>query len=331
MNPFASFAQKKIPQNELPVGKARIFVLFHVVELTEPLVVLHKASFFINRELVCKFTRNTFTYFDVEPGTYFLAAQESGKRMGKKTTETELEVKSGAVYYFEIKLEDEFFQVIMKYQQIPGPQFDELAERKKMLFTENCNLVKPGKNDPFTSKRFFIRVPVGYAIPSGNFKNWWPADFRSAVNRFQPFMFGFEAGVKVGRKNHFLSWEFTNSRQSPVAAATMPGQTNYISINTNTLYYAYAFSLDGQNKCLLYPKIGYSILNYILESRSGTGGGFTGVDGSGICGGLYVEYRISRALSVDGSWNYLDGTTTFKNEQINLTHQRLFAGVRVQF
>ncbi len=291
-----------------------------------------KYPVFINDSLVGKVGQNRYLVVKTTPGKKIIAPQMDGKKLRKRARRIEVMMEAGDTRYYEIIDPVPPFSFYLTLFEASGKFGQEQVQRmKKIVSTENCNLAKPGKKDPFENKRFFIRVPLGYNIPSDNYKSWWPAELRPVVNRFQPFMFGFETGVKAGKKNHFLSWEYANSRQSPVAAAISSQEKKYISINTNTLYYAYAFPLDVQNKYLLYPKIGYSFLNYILESQSGNSGGFKGVGGSGICGGLYFEYRISRVFSVDASWSYLNGTITFENKRINLNQQRLFAGLRVQF
>jgi hypothetical protein len=329
--PVVSFAQDNPFYMPPPAGKARIVVLYDNYENWQRVVPVTKESFFINAQLKCRLKEGTYTYFDVEPGTYFLAAEVTGKKLNKRTPQTELRALKGKIYCFEMEGVYEGLRSVI-YVSIRNPvELEKLMKRRRTVFIEDCKLTKPAAGDRFENKSVFVRIPIGITIPAGNYKNWWPAQSRPFVNRFQPLTPGFEIGVKLGANNHFISWGYANNRQPTIVNTANSTMQEYISINFNTLYYAYGFALNASNKCLLYPKAGVSFLNYIQETRLNGSGGSIGVGRFGTNLGLQFEYRISRTFSADISWEYLNGRITFEQEKINLNQHRLAAGVRAQF
>lgn len=336
--PFPSFAQDNPFYMSPPAGKARIFVLYDPYERwqrnifigTTP-VFVSKAPLFINGLVKCRLTFRTYTYFDIEPGTYKVAAQESGKKLGKKRPVLELYAEEGTIYYLDMEIPDPRFNTIVYLRKIHVMEFQQLVIRRGSRFTENCENTKPIEEGAYLNKRFFIRIPLGLSMPSGSYKNWWPQLSQAFVNRYQPFQAGFEMGVKVGDKNHFLSWGYANSKQPANLTSPNAEIIEDVEVNVNTLYYSYGLSLNAGNRYLLYPKAGISSLNYIFETRTEFVRESEGVNGFGTSFGLHFEYRISRTFSVDASWDYLNGTVVFRSEKKKLNQHRLFAGVRVQF
>ena len=329
--PVVSFAQVNPFYMPPPAGKARIVVLYDNYETWQRVVSVTNESFFINGQLKCRLKEGTYTYFDVDPGTYFLAAEVTGKKLRKRTPQTELRALEGKVYCFEMEGVYEGLRAVIYVSKRNPVELEKLMERRRTVFTEDCKLTKPSAGDRFENKRFFVRIPLGFTIPAGIYKNWWPAQSRPYVNRFQPLTPGFEIGVKLAATNHFLSWSYANSKQPGIVNTGNFNTQENISININTLYYAYGFALNASNKCLLYPKAGISSINYLQETRQFGVGNSRAVGGFGTNLGLQFEYRISRTFSVDANWEYLNGKSTFEQEKINLNQHRLFAGVRVQF
>ncbi len=327
-------AQNRRLYEQPPKDKARVFFLY---DMEHPRTRTYDPGFtpvFINEQPACRLKVRTYTYVDIEPGNFQLAAQFGGKKYKPRAAQpVELEAEAGKIYYFE--LVEEWLGGLsfkMAIERRRARELEEIIEQKRTIFIDETVYKVPEKHDPILNKRFFIRIPVAFNIPSGNYKNWWVSELRPAVNRFQPLSPGFEIGVKLGEQNHFLSWGFTNSTQPSVVNPANTTLREHISLNFNTLYYSYAFALDDKNRMLLYPKAGISALNYILESRvDGGGGGGEGVGGFGMNAGFQFEYRLNRIFSIDTNWEYLDGTSTFKNEKINLNQHRFFIGLRAQF
>lgn len=313
-----------------PAGKARIVVMYDPYERWQRVIPLGKAPLFVNGVIKCRLSNNTYTYFDIDAGTYALAAEESGKKLGKRTAVTELQAEQGKIYFVEMEVRDPIFNTRLHVRILTVSQFEQVTKRRSR-FTEYCGNASSKVDGAFANRRFFVRVPIGLSFPTGSYKNWWPLQARPFVNQFQPFSAGFEAGVKVGKNNHFVSWGFAQSRQPAIRNTIGTNSKEFIVITYNTLYYAYGIALNASNKFLLYPKAGVTSLNYALEQRSETGSGFEGGGGFGSNIGLHGEYRLSRTLSIDANWEYLSGTVTFNDEKMKLNQHRLLAGVRVQF
>ena len=329
--PFFGVAQHNPLYTAPPAGKARIVVMYDPYERWQRTFPIGKAPLFINGVVKCRLSNGTYTSFDIDTGTYSLAAEESGNKLGKRTPVTELHAEEGTIYYLEMEIRDPFFFSRVYVRKMSVMQFEKLINRRRSRFTENCENIKPKEEGAFTNRRFFVRLPAGFSVPTGSVKDWWPSPARPLVNRFQPLLAGFEAGVKVGKNNHFVSWGYAHSRQPAIRNTINTDSKEFIVINYNTLYYAYGIALNAGNTCLLYPKAGVSSLNYILESRYDGGSGFEAGGGFGNNIGLHFEYRLSRAFSIDANWEYLNGKATFNNEKMKLNQHRLFAGVRVQF
>ncbi|MBX9785239.1 MAG: DUF2846 domain-containing protein [Chitinophagaceae bacterium] len=327
-------AQNRRLYEQPPKDKARVFFLY---DMEHPRTRTYDPGFtpiFINEQLACRLKTRTYTYIDIHPGNYQLASQFRGKKYKFRNAQTtELDAEAGKIYYFELVekwLGGLSFR--MDVERRRARELEEIIEQKRTIFIDETVYKVPEKQDPIFNKRFFIRVPVTFIVPAGNYKNWWVSELRPAVNRFQPLSPGFEIGVKLGEQNHFLSWGFINSTQPSVVNPNSPTVREHISLNFNTLYYSYAVALDDKNMMLLYPKAGISSLNYVLESRvDGGGGGSEGVGGFGMNAGIQFEYRLGRTFSIDTNWEYLNGTSTFKGDKINLNQHRFFIGIRVQF
>lgn len=331
---FTGSAQNKLLYETPPANKARVFFLYDMEHPRTKTIDISSSPVFLNGQMICRLKTRTFTYVDIDTGHHQLAVQWTGKKYKPRQAEkTELEAEPGQTYYYELVEEwSGGFTVNLVLEKRKARELELIIEQKRTILIEAAITTKYKKEDPFINKRFFVRVPVGYNFPVRDYKNWWPADRRPAVQRFQPISPGFEIGVKLGEKNHFLSWGYTNSTQPSVRN---PGNTNvreFISLNFNTLYYSYAFGLTANNRFLLYPKAGISSLNYVLERRVDDGsGGTTGVRGFGTNAGLHAEYRLSRMFSIDANWEYLHGKAVLQGEKINLNQHRIFIGLRVQF
>lgn len=98
-----SLAQNKLLYEPPPPGKARIFFLIDLYHPRQRTIDLANRHVFINEQNILTLKTNQFTYIDLEPGTYKIAAQNSGKKLRIKTPITEVEAEAGKTYYFEIE------------------------------------------------------------------------------------------------------------------------------------------------------------------------------------------------------------------------------------
>jgi hypothetical protein len=137
--PLFSLSQDNPLYRKPPAGKARIIFLYDMYERWQRTIILAKAPVFVNNNLKCKIGDGTFTYLDVIPGYYFLAAEESGKRLRKHAPVTELEAEEGRIYYFELEGRQEVLKGFVYVQRRKPQELEEIIERKRTRFTEICN------------------------------------------------------------------------------------------------------------------------------------------------------------------------------------------------
>ena len=145
--PVVSFAQDNPFFIPPPAGKARLVVLYDNYEPWQRVISITKESFFINGQLKCLLKDGTYTYFDVEPGTYFLAAELSGKKLIKRTPQTELRALEGKMYCFEMEGVYECFRSLIYLRTRNAVELEKLMERRRTVFTEDCKLSKTTVKD----------------------------------------------------------------------------------------------------------------------------------------------------------------------------------------
>jgi hypothetical protein len=331
---YCAGAQMKLLYQRPQPTKARVFFLYDREHPRERTYDPGFTPVFINEQLACRLKTRTYTFIDLQPGTYRLASQFGGKKYKARNKQpTELEAKAGEIYYFELVenwLSGLSFNMLVEKRR--ARELELIIEEKRTIFIDSSVYRVPEQQDPFVNKRFYVRVHAGIIFPVDNYKNWWVSELRPAVNRFQPFSPGFELGVKAGENNHFISLGFTSGTQPSVANPNFPNLREYIVLNFTSLCYSYAFDLSHNNRILLYPKTGISTLNYVRESRAdGGGGGYEGFIRLGMNAALLFEYRFSRTFSADAGWTYLHGSSRFKEEKIRLNHHSLLIGMKMQF
>lgn len=138
--PFISLAQDNPLYMKPPPGKARIVILYDMYERWQRTIVLEKAPLFVNGKLKCRLNDGTYTYFDIEPGTYELIADVSGKKLRKKLPVTELEAEEGRIYYFEMEgVFQGIIKMVVQVQKRRPRELEEIIERKRTRFREVCN------------------------------------------------------------------------------------------------------------------------------------------------------------------------------------------------
>lgn len=329
---FHSYAQINSLIEAPPPGKGRIVFIYAMYEDWQRVIVISKAPVFMNGVLICRVRNKHYIVYDAEPGLHILASQESGKKLNRKTPATEVDIASGGIYYFELEgIYNRLRAEIVLTQRRAG-EARSIIERKRAQYEKDCGILQKPLSEQPLAKKFFVRIPVGLTFPSGDMKNWWPAAMRAEVNRFNRPLYGIEAGVRLGKNNHLLSWAFSFNPQQRISTPPNSEGTEQLLLRYNALYYSYILSLDKKNnRLLLHPKIGFGGFNYVFESRGNTGGGSQGVGRIGGNAAILLEYRITPTISVDGNWEYLMGHINFNHERIVLNQQRIYAGVRVAF
>jgi len=271
----------------------------------------------------------TYSFHDIDPGTYTISAEVNGKKLRPKTERKEIDIRAGETLYFEmVGVTEKIFRESVQLIYLREQEAKELLRR--LPPPEDCAVKKPESGAAFANRKYFTAIQTGYVFPQGNYKNWWPLQTQPLVTNFTPFVIGFEAGVRLGTINHFVTFAFINNTQAAIKNNVLNSR-EWISINNTTIFYSYAFQLDRQNRFLFYPKIGIGTLNYVLEQRIDMGGGWGGVSKLSATFALQTEYRISRTFSIHVNGETVKGKVVIANRNIRLNQYRLLAGVKAQF
>jgi len=327
--PVILYAQGNPINQKPPAGKGRVFFIFYMYRQIPQRVMLNRLPVFLNDSLICRLPNKTYSFHDVDPGTYSISADLGGKKPGPKTERKDIEIADGEILYFEmVGVAKVFRQSVLLINLMEREAKDLLM---KLPPLQDCGVRKPESGSAFANKKYFAAIQTGYAFAQGNYKNWWPSQSQALVTNFTPFAIGFEAGLRLGTANHFLSFAFTNNTQAAIKNNAL-NLREWISINNTAIFYSYAFQLDRQNRFLLYPKIGFGTINYVLEQRVDMGvRRAQAVVKLATTYVLQTEYRISRTFSIHINGEYLNGKVAFDNRNIRLNQYRLLTGVKAQF
>lgn len=327
--PVTLYAQVKPDPPQPPPGKGRIVIIFFMYRQIPQKGILNKLPVFLNDSLLCRLPNKTYSFHDVDTGIYTISADMGVKKPGPKAKRKEIIIEDGDIHYFEmVGVTEKIFRPTVELIKLRESEAMELLKQLPPL--EDCGVTKPKPDDPFVNKKYFLSILTGNTFPNQNYRNWWPTQNQPLVKDFMPWIFGFEAGIRVAPTNHFLSFAFINNTQSAIND-NVSGIKKWISINSIAIFYTYAFKLDKQNRFLILPKIGIGGLDYVLETRSVTGGGFQGEGSFTAAAAIQTEYRISRTFSIHANWDYLNGKVAFDNQDIRLNQHRLLAGIKAQF
>lgn len=328
--PVLLHAQVRPVGLEPPPGKGRVVVVITTAldwEWERELIPT-RYPLFLNDSLICRIHARSYTFFDLDTGCYTLAADFAGRKPSKNADKRAICVEAGNTLYFETA-----FSLVKAFQQvaelIPMREGTALGLIKNMVPLEDCSVDQFQPEAPFRSRKYFFSLLGGQIAPTQNYVTWWPAENRPDVTRFSPWIWGLEAGMRIGKNNHFGSIKILGNRQPYVP---IPGrmESSRFDMSSVALFYGYTVPLDKRNRILVMPKAGLGLMSYVYEERSNTGAGFQTVGSFSYIASVQAEYRMSRTFSVQANAEYVNGRVNLWNEPIGLHHFRMFTGLKVQ-
>jgi len=328
--PVLLHAQVRPVGLEPPPGKGRIVVIFTRERDWNGEIELIPTRYplFLNDSLICRIHDRSYTFFDLDAGNYTLASDiVLTRKPGKNAFEKVIYVEDGNTIY--IKMSVNWLKFSNQIELTLLPEGTAFALMKKMRPLKDCNENQFQPEAPFRSRKYFFSLLGGIIAPVRNYVTWWPTENQPSVTRFNAWVWGLEAGMRLGENNHFGSIKILGNRQP---SAPIPGMmaSNRFDMSSIALFYGYAFQLDKRNRFLLQPKAGLGVMTYVYERRSIGSEGYQTVGNFSYAASVQTEYRFSRTFSVQANVDYVNGKVTLFNEPIRLNHFRMFTGIKVQ-
>jgi hypothetical protein len=203
--PVILAAQVKHDPPEPPPGKGRIVIIFFMYRQIPQKGLLNKLPVFLNDSMICRLPNKSYSIHDVDTGIYTIAADLGVKKPTSKTERQEIYIEDGDILYFEMVGVQE--QILKPTVQLIPLRAQEAIELMKQLPPlEDCGVTKPKPDDPFTNRKYFLSILAGNTFPVQNYVSWWPPENQPMAPAFRPWIFGFEAGVRLAPKKSFCQF-----------------------------------------------------------------------------------------------------------------------------
>jgi hypothetical protein len=327
--PVLLHAQVRPVGLEPPPGKGRIVVIFtREQDLNGEIELIRRRyPLFINDSLICIIHERSYAFFDLDAGSYTLASDIVVTRTAdKNAVKKVIYIDAGNTLYVQMSVN--WLKFSNRIELVTLREGTAFALMKKMRPLKDCNedLFQPEAQ--FRSRKYFFSLLGGQLVPVQSYTTWWPAENQPNVSRFNAWVWGFEAGMRLGKNNHYGSIKILGNRQPNVPIPNMMA-SNRFDMSSVALFYGYAFQLDKRNRFLLLPQAGLGLMTYVYEGRTNSGAGFQTVGGFSYMVSAQTEYRLSRIFAVQANLEYVNGKVTLFNERIRLNHLRIFTGIKI--
>lgn len=315
-----------------PPGKGRIVVIFNWERdwYRERELIPTRYPLFLNDSLICRIHARSYTFFDLDTGSYTLAADilPGRKRPSEHADTKAIDLEAGNTIYFEmdVSVVKVFNRII---ELIPLRKGNAFALMKNMRPLEDCSVDQFQPEAPFRSRKYFFSLLGGQIVPVQNYTTLWPAENQPNVSRFNSWIWGLEVGMMLGENNHFGSIKILGNRQPSVPIPNMMA-SNRFDMGSVALFYGYAFQLDKRNRFLILPQAGLGVMTYVYERRGIGSEGYQTAGSFSYIASVQTEYRFSRTFSAQANVEYVNGKVTLFNEPIRLHHFRIFTGIKIQ-
>ena len=132
--------------------------------------ILNRLPVFINDSLICRLPNKTYSFHDIDPGTYTISAEVNGKKLRPKTERKEIDIRAGETLYFEmVGVTEKIFRESVQLIYLREQEAKELLRR--LPPPEDCAVKKPESGAAFANRKYFTAIQTGYVFPQGNYKN----------------------------------------------------------------------------------------------------------------------------------------------------------------